>query len=139
MLLHKKYFVLQYGFKLNNGGFVIGPIVMLPGLLLSWNVGKAANINKESLTLFSILAPKVDIIVLGVEVSGHPSNPVIKDLLKLTKSLNIPAEILPTKQACATYNFLISEGRLAGGAFIPPMSEDSRKKKIVKDYEEDET
>ncbi|RXG71001.1 hypothetical protein Avbf_11885 [Armadillidium vulgare] len=31
-------------------------------------------------------------------------------------------EILPTEQACYTYNFLVSEGRFVAAALLPPKS-----------------
>jgi NADH dehydrogenase [ubiquinone] 1 alpha subcomplex assembly factor 3 len=42
-------------------------------------------------------------------------------LLKYMKRYDINVEVLPTEQACTTFNFLNSEGRMAAAAMIPPL------------------
>lgn len=87
--------------------------------VLSWNIKDINDINEDSLCLFSILEPKLDIIILGI---GDQIND-----LKLTSRIfafmqkhKINFEILATEQACATFNFLNAEGRCVAGAMIPP-------------------
>jgi hypothetical protein len=49
----------QYGFKINNNITVIGPIVIFPKTIFSWNIADSNEINEKSLLLFTKLEPKV--------------------------------------------------------------------------------
>lgn len=67
----------------------------------------------------AILEPKLDLVVLGI--GDPPKNlKVYQDLLPFSRKHKLTFEILPTEQACATFNFLSSEGRHVAGALIPP-------------------
>ncbi|XP_071440816.1 NADH dehydrogenase [ubiquinone] 1 alpha subcomplex assembly factor 3 [Hetaerina americana] len=129
----------QMGFRLNNGLAIIGPMVIFPKTVLSWNVGGVEDITVESLSLFFVLEPKIDILVIGLGDRGNKLNmSVIKDL----KRHGTNVEMLPTDTACSTFNFLNAERRSVAGAFIPPrlysVNEDdlvlsqSRKKELFK-------
>lgn len=107
----------NYGFRLNNGIFAFGPLAVFPRTILHWNVNTAEELTTESLSLFCLLEPKIDILIIG---TGDKNILPSKDVLKFLKSNKISAEILPTDQACSTFNFLNAEGRLVAGAFIPP-------------------
>lgn len=88
---------------------------------MSWNVEDISDISEEAFSLFSVVEPKLDILVLGVGDKVDNFN-FYKKLLPFSKKFKIPFEILPTDQACATFNFLNSEGRYVAGAMIPPKS-----------------
>lgn len=107
----------NYGFRLNNGIFAFGPLAAFPRTILQWNVNTVEDLTAESLSLFCLLEPKIDILIIG---TGDKIILPSKDVLKFLKSNKISAEILPTDQACSTFNFLNAEGRLVAGAFIPP-------------------
>jgi hypothetical protein len=51
--------LLQIGFRLNNGMYVLGPMAIFPRTVLSWNVGSVDEINEDSLSLFCLLEPKI--------------------------------------------------------------------------------
>lgn len=51
--------LLQVGFRLNNGMYVLGPMAIFPRTVLSWNVGNVHAVNEDSLTLFCLLEPKI--------------------------------------------------------------------------------
>ncbi|GLV37808.1 uncharacterized protein CBL_06490 [Carabus blaptoides fortunei] len=55
----------QLGFRLNNDMTILGPMAIFPRTVLSWNVGSFRDINEDSLSLFTVLEPKLDILVLG--------------------------------------------------------------------------
>ena len=64
------------GFRLNNGMRVFGPVAVFPTCVLSWLVPRgAAGITRESLSLFTLVHPKPEIVYVGVgnadEVGGH--------------------------------------------------------------------
>lgn len=109
----------QAGFRLNNGINVVGPMAIFPRTVLSWNVGTADEINEASLSLFAILEPKVDILVLGV--GDEKITPAFsKKIIEYMRKHRINVEVLSTEQACTTFNFLNHEGRVVAGALIPP-------------------
>lgn len=68
-----------------------------------------------------MVEPKLDIIVFGVGDKVENFN-FYKRILPFSRKFKIPFEILPTDQACATFNFLNSEGRYVAGAMIPPQT-----------------
>lgn len=111
----------QIGFRLNNGVYVLGPMVIFPRTVLSWNIDSIEDVNEDSLSLFGLLEPKLDILVLGM---GEPSNStrLTKQIISFMVKNKINVEVLPTEQACATFNFLNAESRFIAGAIIPPLS-----------------
>ncbi|PSN44879.1 hypothetical protein C0J52_06195 [Blattella germanica] len=111
----------QIGFRLNNGMYVLGPMAIFPRTVLSWNVGDVEEINEDSLSLFCLLEPKLDILVLGAGDTTSSSK-LNKQVLSFMVKYRINVEILPTEQACATFNFLNAENRYIAGALIPPIS-----------------
>lgn len=109
----------QIGFRLNSGLRVMGPCAIFPRSVLHWNVRGVEDVSEDSLSLFTMLEPKLDLLVLGV---GERENlgKINFNILKFLKSKRINVEILSTDQALATFNFLNSEKRFVAGAFIPP-------------------
>ncbi|RZC39788.1 zinc finger protein 2-like [Asbolus verrucosus] len=111
----------QMGFRLNNDITVLGSMVIFPRSVLSWSVSDINEITEESLSLLTILEPKLDIVVLGI---GDPQKDFsfYKKVVPFSRRHKLTFEILPTLQACATFNFLNSEGRHVAGALIPPQT-----------------
>ncbi|KAL3281734.1 hypothetical protein HHI36_004938 [Cryptolaemus montrouzieri] len=109
----------EVGFRLNNNVTVLGPMLIFPRSVLSWAVTNVSQITNDSMCLFTVLEPKIDIVVIGI---GDPiqNSSYSKNILKFMRKHNLSLEILPTAQACAAYNFLNSEGRYVVGAMIPP-------------------
>ncbi|XP_046369474.1 NADH dehydrogenase [ubiquinone] 1 alpha subcomplex assembly factor 3-like [Haliotis rufescens] len=105
------------GFKLNNGFRIFGPCAVFPRSVLHWNVSGPEDISVDSLSLFTILEPKIDILVLGIGDKGAKYD---TSIIKYLRSNKINVEVLPTDQACSTFNFLNSERRYVAGALIPP-------------------
>merc|ERR1719262_1584512 len=48
----------QYGFILNNGSRVIGPMAILPDAVLQWKIDDPFNIHPDAFVLFELLHPK---------------------------------------------------------------------------------
>ncbi|KAL5013304.1 hypothetical protein ScPMuIL_007574 [Solemya velum] len=105
------------GFRLNSGFRIFGPCAVFPRSILHWNVAGVEDIHEDSLSLFSMLEPKIDLLVIGV---GSPGNKIDPNIIKYLRSKKINLEILPTDQACSTFNFLNSERRYVAAALIPP-------------------
>ncbi|GAB0087990.1 NADH dehydrogenase [Sergentomyia squamirostris] len=109
----------RLGFRLNNKMNIIGPMAIFPRIALSWNVGCFEDVNEASLRLFTVLEPKIDILVLGV--GDEKITPDIsKNIMNFIRKYRINVEVLQTDKACSTFNFLNSEGRVVAGALIPP-------------------
>lgn len=74
---------------------MFGPIAIFPKTVLSWRVSSIKEITPESLELFLILQPKLDVLLIGV---GDKTNvdQVRRQLIPTFSKLNIGYEILPT-------------------------------------------
>lgn len=111
----------QVGFRLSNDMKVIGPMAIFPRSVLSWNVETHEDITEESLSLFTALEPKIDILVIGI--GDQQTTPAFtKKIIEFMKKYRINVEVLNTEQACATFNFLNAESRVVAAALIPPVS-----------------
>ncbi|KAM8757013.1 NADH dehydrogenase [ubiquinone] 1 alpha subcomplex assembly factor 3 [Acanthopagrus schlegelii] len=111
--------ILSYspqGFNI-DGNRVFGPCAVLPPAILQWNVGTYKDITEESVSLFHMLEPRIEILVLGTGARLERINPSV---LALLKKKGIAVEVQDTPNACATFNFLTSERRLAAAGLIPP-------------------
>ncbi|XP_034725198.1 NADH dehydrogenase [ubiquinone] 1 alpha subcomplex assembly factor 3 isoform X1 [Etheostoma cragini] len=104
------------GFNI-DGNKVIGPCAVLPPAILQWNVGSYKDITEESVSLFHMLEPRIEILVLGTGARVERINPSV---LALLKRKGIAVEVQDTPNACATFNFLINERRVAAAGLIPP-------------------
>eukprot|EP00040_Diaphanoeca_grandis_P022441 m.120558 g.120558 ORF g.120558 m.120558 type:complete len:178 (+) comp28811_c0_seq1:207-740(+) len=104
-------------------GFVVndlripGSVALLPNLRLQWTVRSVDQITVESLELFLISTPALEILVLGTGDRIEFVPPHIRDCLRRH---GIALEVQDTRRAAATYNFLSAEGRLAAAALITP-------------------
>ncbi|XP_028169242.1 NADH dehydrogenase [ubiquinone] 1 alpha subcomplex assembly factor 3 isoform X2 [Ostrinia furnacalis] len=108
-----------YGFRLNNGITVLGPMAIFPRTVLSWQVGSSEEITEESLRLFKLLEPKIDLVIMGIEANDRS---IMGPVFRAAKANKLNVEILPTEHACSTFNFLNAEGRCVAAALIPPTS-----------------
>ncbi|TGZ37031.1 NADH dehydrogenase [ubiquinone] 1 alpha subcomplex assembly factor 3 [Temnothorax longispinosus] len=107
----------EMGFTLNTGTKVIGPTVLFPRHAVCWNVQSGKHINDASLSLFNVLEPKPDLLVIGLD--DRYDFDYVKDLRKLVKKLDIATEILSVYNACTVFNFVNEEGRYVVAALIP--------------------
>ncbi|XP_068108773.1 NADH dehydrogenase [ubiquinone] 1 alpha subcomplex assembly factor 3 isoform X2 [Hyperolius riggenbachi] len=99
-----------------NGNVIIGPCALLPRTILQWNVGSHKDISYESLSLFHLLVPRIEILVLG---TGDRVQRLDAGLVRLMRKNGVSLEVQDTPNACATYNFLTSERRSVAAALIP--------------------
>lgn len=86
---------------------------------MSWAISAPDQITEESLALFPLIEPKLDLVVLGYGDSTRDLT-FYRKLLPFARKYKVNFEVLPTDQACSTFNFLTSEGRYVAGGFIPP-------------------
>ncbi|XP_055333726.1 NADH dehydrogenase [ubiquinone] 1 alpha subcomplex assembly factor 3-like isoform X2 [Paramacrobiotus metropolitanus] len=90
------------------------------GILMVDSVADIDDIAPEAFSLFYMLEPKLDILVVGYGDKDRDVNSALLKTLVSRKRMGI--ELLPTEHAIATFNFLVAEGRHVAGAFIPPES-----------------
>jgi len=110
----------EEGFRLNDNSLIIGPAVVFPTAVLRWGINSAAEITEESLSLFTLLDPRPDLVVVGHGGDAKVRDPVnIRTILAMKKK-GISIEVLRTEKAISTYNYLVEEGRVAAAALIPP-------------------
>ncbi|XP_048879171.1 NADH dehydrogenase [ubiquinone] 1 alpha subcomplex assembly factor 3 [Brienomyrus brachyistius] len=96
---------------------VLGPCAVLPPAILQWNVGSYKDISVESLALFYLLEPRIEVLVLGI---GGRVERLDRNVLDFLRKKRIAVEIQDTPNACATFNFLFSERRAVAAGLIPP-------------------
>lgn len=109
--------IFQFGFTLNTGTRVIGPTVLFPRHAVCWNVQSGRHINEASLSLFTVLEPKPDLLVIGLDDKYDFS--YIKNLQECVQKLGIAAEIVSVYNACTVFNFVNEEGRYVVALLIP--------------------
>ncbi|CAH6777686.1 Ndufaf3 [Phodopus roborovskii] len=103
-----------------NGNRVFGPCALLPQTVVQWNVGSHRDITEESFSLFWMLEPRIEIVVVG---TGNKTERLHSQVLQAMRQRGIAVEVQDTPNACATFNFLCHEGRVTGAALIPPPGE----------------
>ncbi|NWR27727.1 NDUF3 factor, partial [Tachuris rubrigastra] len=85
--------------------------------VVSSQVGSHRDISFESLSLFRLLEPHIEILVLGTGDRVERLHPA---MLKQMRECRISVEVQDTPNACATFNFLMSEKRMVAAGLIPP-------------------
>ncbi|XP_078468468.1 NADH dehydrogenase [ubiquinone] 1 alpha subcomplex assembly factor 3 isoform X1 [Lampetra planeri] len=105
-----------HGFTV-NGNRVIGPCAIIPHAIIQWNVGSWKDISEESLSLFYLLEPRIEILVLG---TGDRVERLDPQLLRFMTRQGVAVEVQDTGHACSTFNFLVNDRRLVAAGLIPP-------------------
>lgn len=114
------------GFRLNNGLFVVGPVALFPHSILSWNIEDDRSINESSLSLFLHLAPKLDLLIIGMSDSRNKKfiaetrENVYRIIRQVRKGDKVNIEVMPTENAVTTFNYVNCEQRFVAAALIPP-------------------
>lgn len=72
-------------------------MAIFPRSVLSWNVSHSSDINEETLSLFCVLEPKIEILVLGIG-DDRVSSEVAQRIRTVVRKYKINLEILPTEQ-----------------------------------------
>ncbi|KAK6634694.1 hypothetical protein RUM43_012096 [Polyplax serrata] len=112
--------VLLDGFELSNGVELFGSLILFPHSLLSWHVTNAKYVNEDSLTLFKILEPKLDILIFGYGSQTDYTPEVRKTFTQFCRNAGLRYEALPTEKAAGLFNFLSLEHRYVAAALITP-------------------
>jgi len=110
------------GFRLNDNTKILGPCIVFPTQVLLWNVDGPEDITEDSLALFTVLDPKIDVLLIGYGDTPKKGKkfPVDTSIIMKMRKKGVTCELLTTENAIATYNFLVEEGRVVAAALIPP-------------------
>ncbi|KHN76221.1 NADH dehydrogenase [ubiquinone] 1 alpha subcomplex assembly factor 3 [Toxocara canis] len=109
----------RMGFRMIDGTFLYGPIAVFPKVVLSWRVLTPNDINEESIEFFTLLEPKLDVLVVGPG-DQKSVDPVRRRIAAVLSKNKIGLEIMNTEEAIATFNFLNAECRYVAAALYPP-------------------
>lgn len=114
MLLIDSY--SSHGFRLNSGLFVCGPAAFFPRTIMHWDVEGPWDVTVGSLSLFWLLEPKPDLLIIGVGDKGMTIDDEVRLFMHKKK---ITMEILDTAHACAHFNWMNSDHRNVVAGLIP--------------------
>ncbi|KHJ40579.1 hypothetical protein D918_09354 [Trichuris suis] len=105
----------EFGFRLTNGVFVVGPMALFGQVALSWKVATLDEITEESISLLTMVEPKP---VLG---AGDKENVGVleKRLRSFLRENKLSAEIMATPDACPMINYLNADQRYVVGLLFP--------------------
>ncbi|WAR27144.1 NDUF3-like protein [Mya arenaria] len=109
--------ISPYGFTLHNGHRLIGPTVCLPQHCFAWKVVDVEDITEASLTLFTMIEPKPDTLIIG---TGRERCDLPANVIKYLRKHKIIFEVHSTEQAVATFNFQVMDHRWVMAALLPP-------------------
>ncbi|KAF5732817.1 hypothetical protein HS088_TW17G00350 [Tripterygium wilfordii] len=99
-----------------NGVRYEGSLLCVGNLLMSWSPKKFSEITPDSLSMFQIMRPIPEILILGC---GRDIQPVDPELRHFIRSTGMKLEAVDSRNAASTYNILNEEGRIVAAALIP--------------------
>lgn len=68
--------------------------------MLSWNIASVEDINEETLSLFFILDPKIEVLVLGIGDNDSVTTALSARINAVTRKHKINVEVLGTETVC---------------------------------------
>ncbi|KAJ7739846.1 DUF498-domain-containing protein [Mycena metata] len=109
--------VSEQGIYLEDGLHLPAACIFIDGKVFLWDVPKSVTQwGREHLTLFEVVVPRPEILILGTGVElAHPP-PSFRSYLT---DLGIQVDVMSTRNACSTYNLLAEEGRRVAAALAP--------------------
>ncbi|KAH7576130.1 hypothetical protein ACOSP7_003754 [Xanthoceras sorbifolium] len=103
------------GFTVNRVQYE-GSLLCVGNLLMSWAPKKFSEITPNSLSIFQLVRPIPEILVLGC---GRYIEPVDPEVQRFIRSIGIKLEAVDSRNAASTYNILNEEGRIVAAALLP--------------------
>ena len=98
-----------------NDKFIKQPILLLPHSVYMWQVKDFDDITVESLSLFTLVYPTIEILFIG---TGETTKRIDPEITKYFKSKGIVLEVASTIHAASSFNVLNAEGRNIGAALL---------------------
>uniref|UniRef100_A0ACD5U4P5 Uncharacterized protein n=1 Tax=Avena sativa TaxID=4498 RepID=A0ACD5U4P5_AVESA len=103
------------GFKINNVKYE-GSLLIVENKIMTWAPKTFADITAESLSIFKVVHPIPEILILGC---GKYVQPVSPELRKFIRSTGMKLEAIDSRNVASTYNILNEEGRPVAAAVLP--------------------
>jgi NADH dehydrogenase [ubiquinone] 1 alpha subcomplex assembly factor 3 len=99
-----------------NDKLIRQSVILLPRSVLLWDVATPDEITIESLSIFELIYPTIEVLFIG---TGYlPPNKYPYDIIRHFKSKGINIEISKTSTAAGTFNTLVTEGRNVAAALL---------------------
>ena len=105
----------RWGFVV-NGVALHGAVMLLPNASLLFEPKSVAEVTPESLAVLELLENPTRMLVLGCGRQGGRVPPAVR---AWCEERGVGFEALPTQHACATFNFMVSEGRPVAAVLFP--------------------
>ncbi|KAK9273491.1 hypothetical protein L1049_018301 [Liquidambar formosana] len=99
-----------------NGVEYEGSLLCVGNLPLSWSPKKFSEITADTLSIFQIVRPIPEILILGC---GRYTERVDPELQRFIRSTGMKLEAVDSRNAASTYNILNEEGRIVAAALLP--------------------
>ncbi|XP_058085869.1 uncharacterized protein LOC131233239 [Magnolia sinica] len=106
---------LDTGFTVNGVDYE-GSLLIIDKLLLSWSPKRFSEVAPDSLSMFQLLRPAPEILILGC---GRYIEQVDPELRRFIRSTGMKLEVLDSRNAASTFNILNEEGRMVAAAMLP--------------------
>ncbi|PSS24569.1 NADH dehydrogenase [ubiquinone] 1 alpha subcomplex assembly factor like [Actinidia chinensis var. chinensis] len=103
------------GFTVNEVTYE-GSVLCVGNLVMSWSPKNFSEITADSLSIFQIMRPIPEILILGC---GRYIQHVDPELRRFIRSTGMKLEALDSRNAASTYNILNEEGRVVAAALLP--------------------
>ncbi|KAL6219573.1 hypothetical protein ACLB2K_006779 [Fragaria x ananassa] len=103
------------GFKVNGVDYE-GSLLCIGNMLMSWAPKKFSDITPDSLSMFQLMRPIPEILILGC---GRYIEPVDPEVRRFIRSTGMKLEAVDSRNAISTYNILNEEGRIVAAALLP--------------------
>ncbi len=107
-----------------NDIYVRQSVLLLPKSFFLWNAKKFEDISVDSLSLFSMLYPTIEVLFIGC--GENQPGPGSVEIIKHFKKKGVVVEFSDTANAASTFNVLVGEGRNVGAALLTnkPINDD---------------
>lgn len=105
----------ETGFRV-NGVRHEGSLICFGKLVCSWTPRSLSEISPESLSMFQLLRPAPEILVVGCGKRIEKLSPEVRNFLKEN---GIKVEVVDSRNAASTFNILNEEGRQVAVAMLP--------------------
>ncbi|GAV90042.1 DUF498 domain-containing protein [Cephalotus follicularis] len=99
-----------------NGVQYQGSLLCVGNLLTSWSPKTFSHITPHALSIFQIIRPVPEILIIGC---GRYIQPVDPQLRNFIRSTGMKLEAIDSRNAASTYNILNEEGRIVAAALLP--------------------
>ncbi|KAJ4727346.1 NADH dehydrogenase [ubiquinone] 1 alpha subcomplex assembly factor 3-like [Melia azedarach] len=99
-----------------NGVQYEGSLLCVGNLLMSWSPKNFSEITPNSLSIFQLVRPIPEILILGC---GRYTIPIDPELRRFIRSTGMKLEAIDSRNAASTYNILNEEGRIVAAGLLP--------------------